>query len=69
MKLALEALNRDLLQRYPNYVCRVTPEDGKVAQLHLNRCREPKSDTPAVLTMSSLPVIGMDIPTTHKDGV
>lgn len=63
MRRALNNLNADLVQQYPDYVCRVTADEGQIGIGHLNRFQELETLTPAVLTTSKLLSTGVDVPT------
>ena len=39
MRRALNNLNTDLVQKYPDYVCRVTAEEGEIGRGHLGGFR------------------------------
>jgi type I restriction enzyme R subunit len=56
-------LNSDLVRQYPDYVCRVTAEEGDTGRAHLGRFQEPEQLTPAIVTTSQLLSTGVDIPT------
>jgi type I restriction enzyme R subunit len=62
MRKLLTNLNSDLAQQYPNYVCRVTSDEGNVGKGHLSDFQELESDTPAILTTSQLLTTGVDAP-------
>jgi type I restriction enzyme R subunit len=63
MKRALNNLNSDLAQRYPDYVCRITSEEGGVGRGHLSKFQELETLTPTIVTTSQLLTTGVDIPT------
>jgi type I restriction enzyme R subunit len=63
MRRALTNLNSDLVRRYPDYVCRVTANEGEIGRGHLSRFQELESVTPVVLTTSQLLTTGVDAPT------
>jgi type I restriction enzyme R subunit len=63
MRRALANLNRDLVQKHPDYVCRVTADDGDVGRGHLDRFQDVESRTPVILTTSQLLTTGVDAPT------
>ena len=63
MRRALTNLNSDLLQQYPDYVCRVTSEEGDVGRGHLSKFQELETITPTIVTTSQLLTTGVDIPT------
>jgi type I restriction enzyme R subunit len=63
MRRALSNLNSDLVSRYPNYVCRVTADEGDIGRGHLSRFQDVETKTPAILTTSQLLTTGVDAPT------
>ena len=63
MRRALNNLNTDLVQKYPDYVARVTSEEGKVGKGYLSRFQELETISPVILTTSQLLTTGVDAPT------
>jgi len=63
MRRALNNLNADLVQEYPDYVCRVTSAEGDVGRGHLGRFQDVETLTPVILTTSQLLTTGVDAPT------
>ncbi len=63
MRRALVNLNSDLVRRHPDYVCRVTANEGEIGRGHLSRFQEVESRTPTILTTSQLLTTGVDAPT------
>jgi len=63
MRRALNNLNADLVRQFPDYVCRVTANEGDIGRGHLGRFQELESVTPAILTSSQMLTTGVDIPT------
>lgn len=63
MRRALNNLNADLAQKYPDYVCRVTADEGHIGRGHLSRFQELETATPTILTTSQLLTTGVDVPT------
>ena len=63
MRRALINLNSDLVKRYPDYVCRVTANEGDIGRGHLSRFQELETTTPTILTTSQLLTTGVDAPT------
>jgi type I restriction enzyme R subunit len=63
MRRALNNLNADLVQKYPDYVCRVTSDEGGVGLGHLSRFQDVETTTPTILTTSKLLTTGVDMPT------
>ena len=62
MRQLLNNLNADLVQKYPDYVCRVTSDEGNIGKGHLGRFQELETDTPVILTTSQLLSTGVDAP-------
>lgn len=63
MRRVLNNFNKDLVQKYPNYVARVTSEEGKIGKGHLSRFQELETTSPVILTTSQLLTTGVDAPT------
>ena len=63
MRRALSNLNADLVQKHPDYVCRVTADEGDIGRGHLSRFQELEKQTPVILTTSQLLTTGVDAPT------
>jgi len=63
MRGALNNLNADLAQRYPDYVCRITSDEGSVGKGLLSKFQELETNTPVLVTTSQLLTTGVDIPT------
>lgn len=63
IRQALVNLNSDLVQQHPDYVCRVTADEGDVGRGHLGRFQDVETRTPAILTTSQLLTTGVDVPT------
>ncbi|MBI2908031.1 MAG: DEAD/DEAH box helicase family protein [Chloroflexi bacterium] len=63
MRRALNNLNSDLVQQYPNYACRVTADEGDIGRGHLSCFQELETLTPVILTTSQLLTTGVDCPT------
>ena len=63
MRRALNNLNSDLSRKHPDYVARVTSEEGKIGKGHLSRFQELETSTPVILTTSQLLTTGVDAPT------
>ena len=63
MRRALTNLNSDFVQQYPDYVCRVTADEGDVGRGHLSRFQELETATPVILTTSQLLSTGVDVQT------
>jgi type I restriction enzyme R subunit len=63
MRRSLNNLNADLVRDHPNYVCRVTADEGDVGRGHLGRFQDVETRTPTILTTSQLLTTGVDAPT------
>ena len=63
MRHVLNNLNSDLVQQYPDYVCRVTSEEGQIGRGHLGRFQDVETNSPVILTTSKLLTTGVDVPT------
>lgn len=63
MRRELGNLNSDLVAQYPDYVCRVTSDEGQIGIGHLSRFQELETVTPVILTTSKLLTTGVDAPT------
>ncbi len=63
MRQALNNLNADLVKAHPDYVCRVTSDEGDVGRGHLGRFQDPEERSPVILTTSQLLTTGVDAPT------
>jgi hypothetical protein len=63
MREALINLNSDLVAQYPDYVCRVTSDEGQIGRGHLSRFQDVETKSPAILTTSQLLTTGVDAPT------
>jgi type I restriction enzyme R subunit len=63
MRVALSNLNADLVTQNPDYVCRVTSDEGDIGRGHLGRFQDVDTETPTILTTSQLLTTGVDVPT------
>ena len=63
MRRALSNLNADLVADHPDYVCRVTANEGDIGRGHLARFQDVETRVPAILTTSQLLTTGVDAPT------
>ena len=63
MREALVNLNGDVVANFPDYVCRVTSDEGQIGRGHLSRFQDVETQTPTVLTTSQLLTTGVDAPT------
>ena len=63
MHRALNNLNADIVRQHPDYVCRVTADEGRIGRGHLDQFKELETATPTILTSSQLLTTGVDAPT------
>jgi len=63
MRRALNNLNADIAKNCPDYVCRVTSDEGDIGRGHLSKFQDVERDTPVILTTSKLLTTGVDMPT------
>jgi type I restriction enzyme, R subunit len=63
MRTALSNLNAEVVTQNPDYVCRVTADEGDIGRGHLSRFQDVDTRTPAILTTSQLLTTGVDVPT------
>lgn len=63
MRQALSNLNADLVAQWPDYVARVTADEGDIGRGHLGRFQDVDAKTPVILTTSQLLTTGVDAPT------
>jgi type I restriction enzyme R subunit len=63
MRRALTNLNAGIVQKYPDYVCRITSEEGQTGRGHLSRFQELETMTPVLVTTSKLLTTGVDVQT------
>jgi len=63
MRTALNNLNADLAKQHPDYVCRVTADEGDIGRGHMERFQDVDARTPVILTTSQLLTTGLDAPT------
>ena len=63
MRTALNNLNADLVKQHPDYVCRVTSDEGDIGRGHLSRFQDVDTNVPTILTTSQLLTTGVDAPT------
>jgi type I restriction enzyme R subunit len=63
MRTALVNLNSDLATQHPDYIARVTADEGVIGRGHLDRFKDVETTTPAILTTSQLLTTGIDAPT------
>ena len=62
MRHELNNLNADTAKKYPDYVCRVTADEGSIGMGHLSRFQELETVSPVILTTSQLLTTGVDAP-------
>jgi type I restriction enzyme R subunit len=60
MRQELVHLNSDLVKQYPDYVCRVTADEGAIGLTHLAHFQDVDKPTPVILTTSQLLTTGVD---------
>ncbi|MBS0317611.1 MAG: DEAD/DEAH box helicase family protein, partial [Proteobacteria bacterium] len=60
MRQELVNLNSDLVKQYPNYVCRVTADEGDIGLAHLADFQDVEEPAPVILTTSQLLTTGVD---------
>ena len=60
MRQELINLNSDLVKQYPDYVCRVTADEGAIGRTHLAHFQDVDKPTPVILTTSQLLTTGVD---------
>ena len=63
MRQALINLNADLVRQFPNYICRVTSDEGDIGKGFLSDFQDLEKQTPTILTTSQLLTTGVDAPT------
>ncbi len=63
MRSALYELNTDLTQRHPDYIVRITSDEGDVGATHLDDFMDPENPMPVIATTSKLLTTGVDVPT------
>jgi type I restriction enzyme R subunit len=63
MRQALNNLNSNLVKKFPDYVCRVTADEGDIGRGHLSKFQDVESQSPVILTTSQLLTTGVDAPT------
>jgi type I restriction enzyme, R subunit len=63
MRRQLNNCSADLVQQLPNYVCRVTADEGAIGRGHLSDFQDVETTVPAILTTSQMLTTGVDAPT------
>ena len=66
MRHQLSLLSAARLKEDPDYVCRVTADEGDIGMGHLSHFQDLERRTPAILTTSKLLTTGVDAPTTKN---
>jgi type I restriction enzyme R subunit len=62
MRRELNTFNAERVQKYPDYVCRVTADEAEIGIGHLSRFQELETVSPVILTTSQLLTTGVDAP-------
>lgn len=60
MRQELLNLNSDLVKQYPDYVCRVTSDEGAIGLTHLSHFQDVDKPTPVIVTTSQMLTTGVD---------
>ena len=60
MRQELLNLNSDLVKQYPDYVCRVTADEGAIGLTHLGHFQDVDRPAPVILTTSQLLTTGVN---------
>ncbi|MCA1948844.1 MAG: DEAD/DEAH box helicase family protein [Armatimonadetes bacterium] len=63
MRRAINNCSAELARQHPDYVVRVTAEEGDIGRGYLSRFQELETLTPVVVTTSKLLTTGVDVPT------
>jgi type I restriction enzyme R subunit len=63
MRRAINNLNTELVQKFPDYVCRVTSDEKEIGRGNLSKFQELETITPAIVTTSKLLTTGVDVQT------
>ena len=63
MRGALLDFNTDLVREQPDYVCRVTADEGDVGAAHRAKFQDVETPSPVILTTSQLLTTGLNAPT------
>jgi type I restriction enzyme R subunit len=66
MRVALNNANDDMVQRYENYVFRITDADGAAGRALLDEFMKVDTDEPVIAVTSRLLTTGIDIPTVRN---
>jgi type I restriction enzyme R subunit len=60
LQALLSSRDPERAMKYPNYVCRVTADEGTIGLGHLGRFQELETEEPVILTSSQLLTTGVD---------
>ncbi|MCA9093081.1 MAG: DEAD/DEAH box helicase family protein [Planctomycetaceae bacterium] len=60
LQALLSSRDPERAKKYPNYVCRVTADEGSIGLGHLSRFQELETEEPVILTSSQLLTTGVD---------
>ena len=63
MRRQIANQNRSIVEHHPDYVCRVTADEGDIGRGFLSQFQDIESQTPVILTTSKLLSTGVDAPT------
>ena len=63
MRRAIQNLNSDICQKYPDYVVRITADEGSIGRGKLSDFQDVETAEPVIVTTSKLLTTGVDIPT------
>jgi type I restriction enzyme R subunit len=63
MRGFLVKMNADLMAKYPDYICRVTSDEGDIGKGKLSSFQDVEKTVPVILTTSQLLTTGVDAPT------
>lgn len=63
MRRAIGNANADLVRQHPNYVVRITADDGDLGKTHLATFQDVEATIPTIVTTSYLLSTGVDAPT------
>ncbi len=66
MRVALNNANLDMVDRYENYVCRITDDDGDSGKALLEEFSKIDSNEPVIVTTSQLLTTGVDLPSVRN---
>ena len=62
MRKELTNLNKEIVQEHPNYICRVTSDEGDLGKTRLAEFQDLENKIPVILTTSKLLSTGVDAP-------